>query len=151
MGATFSILTKLTQFIGHRERVSADNIFVIEIYSSRGGVIRTRPNWALVVPLILVGVAIIVLVAIFLYRKWRAKHCHPIYFAGKVRYARHGDSIQAACEMIGGLECWIDLRKRDLSTHGRIVELYVDAGLTIPLDKKAKVTAPIRIYPKIQK
>lgn len=147
-----SLLGKLYRDIGYREtRVSADSIFIVEVCDRSGYVYETRPNWALIIPLALALIAVITAVSVILYRKWRNQNCHPICFAGKVRYARHGVSVQAACEMLGGLECWIDLRKRDLSTHGRIVDLYVDADLTIPLDKKAKVTAPIRIYPKIIK
>lgn len=144
-----SLSKKLTHFIGYRERVSAENIFVIEIYSSYG-VVRTRPNWLLIVPIILVAVAAIIAVSILLYRLWRKKNCHPIYFAGKVRYARHGATINDACNLNGYGECWLNNRIRDLSTQGKIIGLYLDADLTIPLDRKQRVTSPIRIYPKYQ-
>ena len=135
---------------------SALNIFVKTIWVGPGdgslwGFSYEEPNWPVIILFSIAVIATIIAISVVLYRIWRAKNCHPIYFAGKVRYARHGDSIQAACEMLGGLECWIDEHKKDLSAHGRIVGLYLDADLTIPLDKKAKVTAPIRIYPKIIK
>ena len=110
------------------------------------------PLW---ITLGIIGGIAIVSLCIFLYVRWKAHNCHPIYFAGKVRYARHGASIQAACELavltVGIIECWLDIRARELSVHGRVAGLYLDADLTIPLDKKAQVTAPIRIYPKIIK
>ena len=138
---------------------SALNIFTKEIQKRPAGSNKIYssapttvvPNWPVIILFSLGMIAVIVALSVILYRVWRKKNCHPIYFAGKVRYARHGATINDACKLSGYGECWLNNRINDLSTQGKIVGLYLDADLTIPLDRKQRVTAPIRIYPKITK
>lgn len=103
------------------------------------------PLWIVLVLLAVVGAGVC---AYFFYRK---THYHPVYFAGRVRYARHGSTIYDACLLDALGNSWLDKRVQDLSSQDKITGLYLDAALTVPLDKQQMVTAPIRIYPKIIK
>lgn len=152
MKTSFSLLKKLIGFVGYRERVSSDNIFIVEIYSSHG-VVRTRPNWALIIPLAVILLAAVASLSVFLYRRWRKNNCFPIYFAGKVKYARKGQTIAQVCDDSGWFsEDWVLARKRDITGAGHyVLGLFFDANCTIPFNAKKVVDGPIYIFPKIKK
>lgn len=135
------------------ERVSPSNPFIIErYYPDTGRVYFTSPNWAFIIPFIIVCLAIVITAAVLIYRNWRKKNCHPIYFAGKVKYARKGETVYNACECDFPNFDFLKEQTRRLIEEGHQVKgLYTDPDLTIPLDKQAKVNAPLYIYPKIKK
>ncbi len=138
---------------------SALNIFTKEIQKRPAGSnkiyssapIEVVPNWPVIILFAIGFVAAAIAVSVVIYRVWRKKICHPIYFAGKVRYARHGSTIYDACLLDALGNSWLDKRAQDLSSQDKITGLYLDAALTIPLDKSQAVTEPITIYPKLQK
>lgn len=108
-------------------------------------------NWVILILAVLVFVAIITALSVFIYRRWRKNNCFPIYFAGKVRYAKHGESIQDACSVNSFGDSWLEMVKRAYIPQGKVVGLYTDSNFEIPLDTRQKVTAPLHIFPKIQK
>lgn len=142
----------LHQQIGPTKQVSDTNPFVVE-YRRGDWVQYTEPNWALIIPLAVVFLTAIVTVCMLLYRNWRKNNCYPIYFAGKVKYARKGDTIARACESAALFENdWITERCHQLDSQGyRISALYTDAAHTKSLDEKQIVTGPVHIFPKLQK
>lgn len=150
MGAKLSYILSLgyeSRDIGRAERVSSNNIFIIEVYGkTTGTVYETHPNWWLIVPLIVICTAILVSVTAFLcYRVWRKKNCLPIYFAGKTTYLRRGSLLHDASDFISE-------QKADLSAKGlKVTALFADAEQSIPLEMDAVITAPVFIHPKIEK
>ena len=135
---------------------SALSIFTKTVYTGEPGTIGLglyleEPNWPVIILFSIGVIAAFIAVSVVLYRVWRKKNCHPIYFAGKVRYARHGATINDACNLNGYGECWLNNRINDLSTQGKIVGLYLDADLTIPLDRSTVIEKPISVYPKLIK
>ena len=147
--AIFSLLSNdyLSMDLGRGERVSSSNIFVIEVYGkTTGTVYETYLNWWLIVPLILIGIAILASTIAFLcYRHWRKKNCLPIHFAGKTKYLRKGSLLHDASNFIAE-------QKADLSAKGlKVTALFADAEQSIPLEMDAVITAPVFIHPKIEK
>ena len=120
------------------------------IYRPIGG--DPKPDYtALWVILGIFTVIAAVVIGVLLYRNWRKKNCCPIYFAGKVRYARKGETIYDACSSSGFEADWLLDQKYDLGHKGyRVTGLYIDPDLTIPLDEKQIVKTPVHIYPKIE-
>lgn len=152
-------MLSLTRPVGGADRISPDNIFVIETVSY-GRVLDTRPNWALIIPLALILLAAIVVACIFLYHNWRKNNCYPIYCAGKVTYIRKGQILDKELGF-SGYGSWLDetvdfVIKRRAQEEGRIYDglriegLYLDAAFTTPLDLKAKLTGPLYIFPKLK-
>ena len=140
----------------YRKQVSDSNPFVIEYWRTdilTRGPSYTEPNWALIIPLAVVLLAVIVTVCILLYRHWRKNNCCPIYFAGKVRYARKGRTIANACELPPAYgDNWLIVRHRELTAAGfKINGLFSDPALTKPLNKDQIVNGPIHVFPKLQK
>ena len=144
----FFVLAKdyIDQGLRGEERVSPSNPFIIErYYPDTGRVYFTSPNWAFIIPFIIVCLAIVITAAVLIYRHWRKKNCYPVYFAGKATYLRKGALLHEAAGFIAN-------RKIDLELKGHTVQgLYADPDLTSPLDKQAKINAPLYIYPKIEK
>ena len=151
----FFVLAKdyIDQGLRGEERVSPSNPFIIErYYPDTGRVYFTSPNWALIIPLAIVLAAAIITVCVLLYRSWVKKNCYPIYFARKVRYARKGETVYNACECsLPSCDFLKEQTQRLIEEGYKIEGLYTDPDLTIPLDKQAKVNAPLYIYPKIEK
>ena len=140
-------LLSLSRGLARGERISSNNIFVVEIYNKTSGVVyETRPNWWLIVPLIVFCTTLLVSVTAFLcYRVWRKKNCLPIYFAGKTTYLRRGSLLHDASDFISE-------QKADLSAKGlKVTALFADAEQSIPLEMDAVITAPVFIHPKIEK
>ena len=108
------------------------------------GTLQTRPNWAFIIPFVAVCLAIFITAAVLIYRHWRKKNCHPIYFAGKVTYLRKGALLHDAADFITD-------QTANLKAKGHIVDgIYTDPALTTPLDKGTVVTAPVYLYPKLK-
>ncbi len=142
----------------YRKQVSESNPFVIEYYRTDKliwGPSRTEPNWALIIPVIIIAailLAAIVTVCVLLYRNWRKNNYCLICFAGKTKYARKGKTIKEALtyDILGNN--WIVDRHHQLTTAGfKINGLFSDSSLTKPLDVNQIVTGSVNIFPKLQK
>lgn len=121
----------------------SSNPFIME-RNRYGYSIETRPNWALIIPLIAVCIAILITAAILIYRHWRKKNCYPVYFAGKATYLRKGALLHDAADFIAD-------QTANLKAKGHVVDgIYTDPSLTTPLDKGTVVTAPVYLYPKLK-
>ena len=141
----FALLASLDRNLGYREeQVSSTNPFVVETINSSGRVIETRPNWALIIPLVLVALIAVIALLVYLYRR----HCISVRVAGKTLYAMPGETLKSASE--NGL--WFDRQKERLSERGIEVEgWYTDPNLTIPLDLNRPTYTPVTIFPKVKK
>ena len=151
-------MNALNRSSGHWE-VSEDNPFIMEWHNdlpylaAKVGGNTTRPNWALINPLAVILFAAIVTVCILLYRHWRKNNYCPVYFAGKVKYVRKGETLERACALspIYG-DNWLIVRHRELTAAGfKINGLFSDPALTKHLNKNQIVNGPVHIFPKLQK
>ena len=133
------------------------NIFTKTVHVGRegslGGIYYEVPNWPVIILFAILAIAIITTCLVLIYFKWRKNNCCPIYFAGKVKYARKGHTIANACELpsdYGGN--WLIVRHRELTAAGfKINGLFSDPALTKPLNKDQIVNGPVHIFPKLQK
>ena len=141
----------LSRYVGSLNgwRVSPTNPFIEEyiVYYSAGDywIAHIRPNWWLVVPLIVVA---IIVVSVILYRKWR-KNCYAIHFAGKIYYGHKGETMRMALFSIspeGDQFLYRIISSNGYSCSG----LYTDVELTKPLDASIKPEDDIYIYPKLK-
>lgn len=140
-----AIPTYLALYQDHSEhRYTSDNPFVVDVYI--GDYYKcSEPNWALIIPVALAVIAVIIVASFLIYRHWRKKNCHPVYFAGKVTYLRKGALLHDASD-------FIDKQKANLAAQGlKVTALFSDAEQTVPLEMGTVITAPIFIYPKIEK
>lgn len=145
---SFPVLSKGYESYGpqYSEWEVSSNPFVMERtrYGVRIDYIETRPNWALIIPLAIALLVAIITVSVLLYRHWRKKNCHPVYFAGKVTYLRKGALLHDAADFIAD-------QTANLKDKGHVVDgIYTDPALTTPLDKGTVVTAPVYLYPKLK-
>ena len=105
--------------------------------------------------IILGAIAVIAAISlcIILYMRWQRKICVPVMLAGSTMYVLPGvvfATVNANNSLMG--EDWLFRQISHIKAYGyRVAGLYIDSALTIPFDKTAKVTSPLRIYPKIIK
>lgn len=147
---------KLYQDLDPDWNVSPSNPFIME--RNRGTIMmETRPNWALIIPLAVILLAVLITVCVLLYRKWRRDNCYPIYFAGAVRYAKKGVPLKEAMRVKLWENSLVGVWNSDWLNNEIVaaklppnIALYTDAEFTKPLNREQIVTEPVYIFPKIE-
>ena len=101
----------------------------------------------------IIGGLAILSVCIFLYVRWQRKVRIPVTFAGKTMYVLPGEMFSFANANHSWMgQDWLSAQMSRIQSQGHhVAGLFTDSALTIPFNNRVKVTAPIRIYPKIIK